>query len=110
MLPNAQLADLAAQAHALGLDVLGEAHDAEEVDRLVALGLRVIGVNARDLRTFRTDLSAVHGLLARIPADRIAVAESAIASKADLETIGARRCLVGEALMRDPDLLPRLLK
>ena len=110
MLPNAQLADLTAQAHALGLDVLGEAHDAEEVDRLVALGLRVIGVNARDLRTFRTDLSAVHGLLARIPADRIAVAESAITSKADLETVGARRCLVGEALMRDPDLLPRLLK
>lgn len=110
MLPNAQLADLTAQAHALGLDVLGEAHDAEEVDRLVALGLRVIGVNARDLRTFRTDLSAVHGLLTRIPADRIAVAESAITSKADLETVGARRCLVGEALMRDPDLLPRLLK
>ena len=110
MLPNAPLADLAAQAHALGLDVLGEAHDAEEVDRLVALGLRVIGVNARDLRTFRTDLAAVRGLLSRVPADRIAVAESAITCKADLEATGARRCLVGEALMRDPGLLPRLLK
>ena len=110
MLPNAQLADLAAQAHALGLDVLGEAHDAEEVDRLAALGLRVIGVNARDLRTFRTDLPAVRDLLTRIPPGRLAVAESAIASRADLESVGARRCLVGEALMRDPDLLPRLLK
>lgn len=110
MLPNAQLADLAAQAHALGLDVLGEAHDAEEVDRLVALGLRVIGVNARDLRTFRTDLSAVRDLLTRIPPGCLAVAESAIASRADLESVGARRCLVGEVLMRDPDLLPRLLK
>ena len=110
MLPNTQLADLAAQAHALGLDVLAEAHDAEEVARLVGLGLRVIGVNARDLRTFRTDLAAVRGLLARVPADRIAVAESAIRSKDDLAATGARCALIGEALMRNPTLLPELLK
>ena len=110
MLPNAQLADLAAQAHALGLDVLAEAHDAGEVARLVGLGLRVIGVNARDLRTFRTDLAAVRALVAQIPADRIAVAESAIRSPADLAATGARSALVGEALMRDPNLLPGLLK
>ena len=110
LLPNTQLADLAAQAHALGLDVLAEAHDAEEVARLVGLGLRVIGVNARDLRTFRTDLAAVRGLIAQIPEDRLAVAESAIRSKADLAVTGARCALIGEALMRDPDLLPELLK
>lgn len=109
MLEDARLADLAAQAGALGLDVLAEAHDAAEVDRLVALGLPIIGVNARDLRTFRTDLGAVRALLARIPADRVAVAESAIRSKADLLATGARRALVGEALMRDPTLLPGLL-
>ncbi len=108
LLEDARLADLAAQAHALGLDVLGEAHDAEETDRLVALGLRVIGVNARDLRTFRTDLAAVHALLGRIPEDCIAVAESAITSRADLAATGARCCLVGEALMRDPGLLREL--
>lgn len=108
LLEDACLADLAAQAHALGLDVLGEAHDAEETDRLVALGLRVIGVNARDLRTFRTDLAAVRALLGRIPEDCLAVAESAIASRADLAATGARCCLVGEALMRDPDLLREL--
>lgn len=110
LLPNTQLADLAAQAHALGLDVLAEAHDAEEVARLAGLGLRVIGVNARDLRTFRTDLAAVRGLIAQIPEGRLAVAESAIRSRADLAATGARCALIGEALMRDPDLLPELLK
>ena len=110
LLPNTQLADLAAQAHALGLDVLAEAHDAEEVARLVGLGLRVIGVNARDLRTFRTDLAAVRGLIAQIPGDRLAVAESAIRSKDDLAATGARCALIGEALMRNPTLLPELLK
>lgn len=110
LLPNTQLADLAAQAHALGLDVLAEAHDAEEVARLVGLGLRVIGVNARDLRTFRTDLAAVRGLIAQIPEGRLAVAESAIRSKDDLAATGARCALIGEALMRNPTLLPELLK
>lgn len=110
LLPNTQLADLAAQAHALGLDVLAEAHDAEEVARLVGLGLRVIGVNARDLRTFRTDLAAVRGLIAQIPEGRLAVAESAIRSKDDLAATGARCALIGEALMRNPALLPELLK
>ncbi len=110
LLPNTQLADLAAQAHALGLDVLAEAHDAEEVARLVGLGLRVIGVNARDLRTFHTDLAAVRGLIAQIPGDRLAVAESAIRSKDDLAATGARCALIGEALMRNPTLLPELLK
>ena len=110
LLPNTQLADLAAQAHALGLDVLAEAHDAEEVARLVGLGLRVIGVNARDLRTFRTDLAAVRGLIAQIPGDRLAIAESAIRSKDDLAATGARCALIGEALMRNPTLLPELLK
>lgn len=107
---DAQLTDLAAQAEALGLDVLAEAHNADEVDRLVALGMRVIGVNARDLRTFRTDLAAVRTLLGRIPEDRIAVAESAIGSRADLERTGARCCLVGEALMRDPGRLRELCR
>lgn len=109
MLPDAQLADLAGEAHALGLDVLAEAHDAEEVARLVALGLRVIGVNARNLRTFATDLSGVRALLAQIPEGTLAVAESAITSRADMAQVGARRFLIGEALMRRPELLPELL-
>ena len=109
MLEDAQLTDLAGEAHALGLDVLAEAHTAQEVDRLVALGLRVIGVNARNLRSFATDLSLVRTLLARIPPDRLAVAESAIASREDMAQTGASRFLIGEALMRRPTLLPELL-
>ena len=109
MLPDAQLADLAGEAHALGLDVLAEAHDAEEVARLVALGLRVIGVNARNLRTFATDLSGVRALLAQIPEPCLAVAESAITSREDMAQVGARCFLIGEALMRRPGLLPELL-
>lgn len=109
MLPDAQLADLAGEAHALGLDVLAEAHDAEEVARLAALGLRVIGVNARNLRTFATDLSGVRALLAQIPEGTLAVAESAITSREDMAQVGARCFLIGEALMRRPELLPELL-
>ena len=109
MLEDALLVDLAAQAGALGLDVLAEAHDAAEVDRLVALGLPSSGGNARDRRTCRTDHGAGRARLARIPADRVAGAESAIRSKDDLLATGARRALVGEALMRDPTLLPGLL-
>ena len=109
MLPDGQLADPAGQAHALGLDVLAEAHDAEEVARLVAMGLRVIGVNARNLRTFATDLSGVRALLAQIPEGTLAVAESAITSREDMAQVGARCFLIGEALMRRPELLPELL-
>ena len=109
MLPDAQLADLAGEAHALGLDVLAEAHDAEEVARLVALGLRVIGVSARNLRTFAADLPGVRALLAQIPEPCIAVAESALTSRAAMAQVRARRFLIGEALMRRPELLPELL-
>ena len=108
-LQPAPLAALARAVHALGLDVLAEAHDAEEVARLAALGLRVIGVNARNLRTFATDLSGVRALLAQIPEPCLAVAESAITSRADMAQVGARRFLIGEALMRRPELLPELL-
>ena len=109
MLEDAQLEDLAAQASVLGLDVLGEAHIQEEVARLAALGIRIIGVNARDLKTFRTDLSAVRTLLREVPPTSLAVAESAIFSKADMHATGATRFLIGEALRRNPSLLPELL-
>lgn len=110
MLEDAQLEDLAGQAHDLGLAVLGEAHDAEEIDRLLSMGLRIIGVNARNLRTFQTNLGAVHDLIARIPETHLAVAESAIFTKADMEQVGARRFLIGEALMRKPTLLRELVQ
>lgn len=97
---------LVAAAGRLGIDALVEAHDAREVDRAVRLGASVIGVNARDLGTFRVDRSAQLRLLARIPADRVVVAESGIEHRSQAalaEACGADAVLVGSALMRAPD-------
>jgi indole-3-glycerol phosphate synthase/phosphoribosylanthranilate isomerase len=95
----------------LGLDMLVEAHDAEELDRAVALGADVIGVNARDLGTFAIDRRAQLELVARAPHDRVVVAESAIGSRAqgaEAELAGADAILVGSALMRADDPAAKL--
>ena len=90
----------------LGLDMLVEAHDAEELERAVALGAEIIGVNARDLGTFAIDRTEQLELVAGAPRDRVVVAESAIASRAqgaEAELAGADAILVGSALMRADD-------
>jgi indole-3-glycerol phosphate synthase/phosphoribosylanthranilate isomerase len=105
-LDDATCAALLAEAGALGLDTLVEAHDADEVRRAVALGAPVIGVNARDLATFAIDRSAQLALLALVPRDRILIAESGIATTAQAaaaELAGANAVLVGSTLMRAPD-------
>ncbi len=105
-LDDAQVESLMREAARLSLDTLVEAHDAEEVDRGVRLGAPVLGVNARDLSTFAIDRSAQLRLLARIPRDRIVVAESGISTRAQgaaAELAGANAILVGSALMRAPD-------
>jgi indole-3-glycerol phosphate synthase / phosphoribosylanthranilate isomerase len=102
---------LLAQAEELALDTLVEAHDAEELDRGIALGAPVLGVNARDLSTFAIDREAQLALLAGVPSDRIVVAESGIASRAQgaaAELAGADAILVGSALMRAPDPAAKL--
>jgi indole-3-glycerol phosphate synthase len=104
---DALAGELMAEADRLGMDVLVEAHDAAEVDRAVAVGARLIGVNNRDLRTFVTDLAVTERLAARIPADRLLVTESGIAAPADIARLaaaGARAMLVGESLMRQTDV------
>ena len=106
-LPGDQLASLQAQAVELGLQTLIELHDADQLPRVLAAGGRVIGINNRDLRTFTTRLEQTIELVPRIPADRIVVSESGIASHADLVRLGAsgvRAVLVGESLMRAPDI------
>jgi indole-3-glycerol phosphate synthase/phosphoribosylanthranilate isomerase len=105
-LDDATCAALLAEAEALGLDTLVEAHDAEEIRRADALGAPVIGVNARDLSTFRIDRSAQLELLALVPRDRVLIAESGIATAAQAaaaELAGANAVLVGSTLMRAPD-------
>jgi indole-3-glycerol phosphate synthase / phosphoribosylanthranilate isomerase len=93
-------------AAGLGLDTLVEAHDADELDRAVALGAPVIGINARDLATFEIDRAAQLELVARAPRDRVVIAESGIQTRAQgaaAELAGADAILVGSALMRAPD-------
>ena len=100
-------AELLAEAARLGMDALVEAHDEAEVDRALALGARLIGVNNRDLRSFVTDLAVTERLAARVPADRLLVTESGIGAPADvarLAAAGARAMLVGESLMRQADV------
>jgi len=77
------------------------------VDRAVALGATLIGVNNRDLRSFVTDLAVTERLAARIPPDRLLVTESGIATAADIARLaaaGARAMLVGESLMRQTNV------
>jgi indole-3-glycerol phosphate synthase/phosphoribosylanthranilate isomerase len=93
-------------ARRLGLDALVEAHDAEELDRAVELGADPIGINARDLGTFKIDRQAQLELVAQAPTDRVVIAESAIASAAQAATAelaGADAVLVGSTLMRAAD-------
>jgi hypothetical protein len=93
-------------AEELGLDTLVEAHDEEELARAVRLGAGVIGVNARDLGTFRIDRPAQLDLVAKAPRERVVVAESAIHTRAQAaaaELAGADAVLVGTSLMRAAD-------
>jgi indole-3-glycerol phosphate synthase / phosphoribosylanthranilate isomerase len=91
-----------AAAGRLGMDVLVEAHDEDEVRRAVALNARVIGINNRDLRTLEVDLGVTERLAPLVPRDRLVVAESGIACRADVERLApyADAFLVGTALMR----------
>ena len=105
-LDDAAVDELTRTAEALGLDVLVEAHDAEELERAIALGAEIVGVNARDLDTFEVDRRAQLDLVARAPRDLVVVAESGIANRAQgaaAELAGADAILVGSALMRAPD-------
>jgi indole-3-glycerol phosphate synthase/phosphoribosylanthranilate isomerase len=98
-------------AQQLELDALVEAHDEAELERAVALGADVIGLNARDLGTFEIDRSAQLELVAKAPRDRIVVAESGVSSRAHgaaAELAGANAILVGSALMRAPDPAAKL--
>ncbi len=106
-LSDTEAGELAAAAVELGLDVLAEIHDGAELDRALRLPVRLIGINNRNLKTLETDLRTAETLAPEVPADRIVVAESGIRRSADLDRLaaaGARCFLVGETLMREPDV------
>jgi indole-3-glycerol phosphate synthase len=105
-LDDAQLTDLEAQAHALGMDVLVEVHDGAELDRALRLKTPLVGINNRNLRSFEVSLDTTLELLPRVPSDRLLVTESGILARADvrrMRSANVHAFLVGEAFMRAPD-------
>ena len=106
-LDDAQMAEIEAAARERGMDVLVEVHDEAEMERAARLHSRLIGVNNRDLRRFVTDLGVTERLAPLAPEGTLLVSESGINAHADLlrlSACGARTFLVGESLMRQPDV------
>ncbi len=105
-LPETELKAMLAAADDLGLGALLEAHDEESLERAVGSQAKVVGVNARDLETLEVDVQRALSLLSTVPEDRIAVFESGISTRAQVERAaeaGAKAVLIGEALMRAAD-------
>ncbi len=105
-LDDAQLRDLHQQANALGMDVLVEVHDAVELERALALDLKLVGINNRNLHTFETSLNTTLDLLPRIPEGVTIITESGIQTRDDVELMrdhDVNGFLVGEAFMREED-------
>jgi indole-3-glycerol phosphate synthase len=106
-LDDAQMAEIEAAAREQGMDVLVEVHNEAEMERAGALQSRLIGVNNRDLKRFVTDLANTERLAPLAPAGTLLVSESGINTHADvlrLAACGTRTFLVGESLMREPDV------
>ena len=106
-LSDDQAAELEDAAHRLSMDVLVEVHDEGELARALRLKARLIGINNRNLKTLKVDLATSERLAPLVPPDRDVVCESGLERHDDLErmaAIGVRRFLVGESLMRQPDV------
>ena len=105
-LSDAQMAELEAVARHLGMAVLVEVHDAQELQRALKLKTPLLGINNRNLRTFEVSLDTTLGMMADVPADKLLITESGILKRADVQTLrdaGVHAFLVGEAFMRAAD-------
>ncbi len=105
-LEDAALAELSHLALELGMDVLVEVHDIDELERALQVGAPLVGINNRSLRTFEVSLDTTLGLRAAVPPDRLLVTESGIATRDDVARMrsnGVNAFLVGETFMRAPD-------
>ena len=106
VLDDAQLTDLEAQAHALGMAVLVEVHDGAELDRALRLKTPLVGINNRNLRSFEVTLQTTLDLRNQVPAERLLVTESGLLARDDVQRMrdaNVHAFLVGEAFMRAPD-------
>ena len=106
-LADSEAQELAALAHELGMDVLVEVHDRAELDRALRLPVRLIGINNRNLKTLAVDLAVTETLAPAVPPGRLVVSESGLYTTADLDRMaaaGASCFLVGESLMKQPDV------
>ena len=106
-LEDSQMADLASLAAEQRLDTLLEVHNEEELERSLKVPVDLIGINNRNLKTFVTDLGVTEQLAKQIPEQQMAIAESGINSRADIERLqqaGAGGFLIGESLMRETDI------
>jgi indole-3-glycerol phosphate synthase len=102
-----ELAGLLGLSHSLGLACLVEAHDENEIEKALESGAGIIGINNRDLRTFKTDIETTHRLRALVPPDKIVVSESGIHNRNDMRTLKAwdvNAALIGEALVTSKDI------
>lgn len=106
VLTDAEVADGLARAKTLGIDALVEAHTEDELARALRLDAPIVGINNRDLRTLKTDLATTERLAVRVPADRLLISESGIASRADVVRLGPQvdGFLVGSSLMAAADV------
>ena len=105
-LNDAQMADFEAVAQALGMAVLVEVHDAQELERALKLKTPLLGVNNRNLRTFEVSLDTTLTLMTQLPPQKLLITESGIATREDvlrLRQAGVHAFLVGEAFMRAPE-------
>ena len=111
MLSAGQLEELLSLSRALGMRCLVEVHDEEELERALSCGAMIIGINNRDLRTFKVDLENTGRLRPLIPPDRIVVSESGIQSRDDVERLrgwGVDAVLVGETLVTATDVAAKM--
>jgi indole-3-glycerol phosphate synthase len=107
MVDDSAAAALLHTARDFGMDALVEVHNEAELDRALGLNAEMIGINNRDLKTFTTDIGVTLRLAPRIPADKLVVAESGLATREDLaqlKTAGVTTVLIGETLMRQADV------
>ncbi len=110
-LTRAEMLRMLTCAETLGMAALVEVHDAEELEEVLDTPARMIGINNRDLHTFRTTLQTTLDLLPRIPSERVVVSESGINRRADVERLadaGVHAVLVGESLMREADIAAKM--